>query len=118
MRQLSEARLRVTTIGFAPGQPYLGTLPEAWDIPRSAELAQVPAAALVVAVRQLVLFANASPTGWRHVGQTGLRLFRPESGTPFVLRPGDEVTFAAVTEADFSRIEEAEDGGAEWEDIA
>ncbi|ETX14487.1 allophanate hydrolase [Roseivivax halodurans JCM 10272] len=118
VRQLSQARVRVTTIGFAPGQPYLGTLPEDWDIPRSAELAQVPAAALVVAVRQLVLFANASPTGWRHVGQTGLRLFRPESETPFVLRPGDEVTFPAVDEAEFSRIEGDDDGGADWEDVA
>ncbi|SLN51738.1 Kinase A inhibitor [Roseivivax jejudonensis] len=116
--ELSAARLRVTTIGFAPGQPYLGTLSEAWDIPRRSELAQVPAAALVVAVRQLVLFAVGSPTGWRHVGQTGLRLFRPEAETPFVLRPGDEVSFPAVDEARFAEVEAAEDGGADWEDIA
>ncbi len=118
VEMLSTARLRVTTIGFAPGQPYLGTLPEAWDIPRSAQLSNVPAAALVVAVRQLVLFANASPTGWRHVGQTGLKLFRPDSDTPFVLQPGDEVTFAAIDEAGFARIERDPEGGAEWEEIA
>ena len=115
---LSSARLRVTAIGFAPGQPYLGTLGEEWDIPRLTDLAQVPAAALVVAVRQLVLFAQASPTGWRHVGQTRLQLFRPEADTPFVLRPGDEVTFASISENAFDDLPDGPDGGAEWEDIA
>ena len=37
-RSLSEARVRVTALGFAPGQPYLGELPEAWDIPRQQAL--------------------------------------------------------------------------------
>ena len=32
--QLSQARVRVLTIGFAPGQPYMGELPQNWDIPR------------------------------------------------------------------------------------
>lgn len=95
---LSQAEVRVTTIGFAPGQPYLGTLPEAWDIPRQAALTpQVPVGALVVAIRQLVLFSVTTPTGWRHVGQTAARLFRPDTDTPFLLRAGDAVRFPAVT---------------------
>ena len=72
--------LRVLAIGFAPGQPYLGPLGPAWDIARRTALTRrVPTGALVVAVRQVVLFANASPTGWRHVGQTAFRPFRPGS---------------------------------------
>ncbi|WP_425074054.1 5-oxoprolinase subunit B family protein [Sagittula sp. S175] len=95
---LSTARVRVTTIGFAPGQPYLGTLSEAWDIPRQTALTpQVPVGALVVAIRQLVLFSVTTPTGWRHVGQTKARLFRPEAAEPFLLRAGDEVRFPSVT---------------------
>lgn len=91
---ISGARTRVQTIGFAPGQPYLGELPEAWDIPRQTKLTEkVPAGALVVAIRQLVLFSITAPTGWRHIGQTGFRLFQPEAEQPFVLRPGDEVMF-------------------------
>ncbi len=112
---LSSARVRVLTIGFAPGQPYLGQLPPAWNIPRQSGLTpQVPEGALVAAVRQFVLFANPSPTGWRHVGQTAFRCFRPEAADPFPLRPGDEVIFDAVPSGEFERLRAAdpEGGGA------
>lgn len=103
---LSQAEVRVTTIGFAPGQPYLGTLPEAWDIPRQTALTpQVPVGALVVAIRQLVLFSVTTPTGWRHVGQTRARLFQPESETPFLLRAGDVVQFPAISAEEFANLE-------------
>lgn len=103
--QLSQAVVRVLTIGFAPGQPYLGELPSAWDIPRQVTLTKrVPEGALVVAIRQFVLFSAPTPTGWRHIGQTAFRCFRPESADPFALRPGDELTFPAVTRAQYEAI--------------
>ena len=112
IRSLSEARVRVTAIGFAPGQPYMGTLDEAWNIPRQTALTpQVPVGALVVAIRQLVLFSVTTPTGWRHVGQTAVRLFQPESETPFLLRPGDEVQFPAVTRERFEALRRDPGGG-------
>lgn len=116
--QLSDARVRVQTIGFAPGQPYLGLLPEAWDIPRQTALTKaVPEGALVVAIRQLVLFSVANPTGWRHVGQTALRLFRPDSDTPFFLRPGDEVQFVQASPDVLTQHADDPDGGAVIEAI-
>jgi len=115
---LSTTRVRVQTIGFAPGQPYLGPLPEAWDIPRQTALTpRVPEGALVVAIRQVVLFSVSTPTGWRHIGQTALRLFRPESDTPFLLRPGDEVIFPQVTREALQNMRSDADGGATWEAI-
>ncbi|MGL4413448.1 5-oxoprolinase subunit B family protein [Roseinatronobacter monicus] len=111
---LCAAPLRVQTIGFAPGQPYLGELPPEWDIPRQTGLtARVPEGAVAVAIRQMVLFSVATPTGWRHVGQTALRLFNPDKPDPFILRPGDEVQFQPVTREEFEniRIRDA-DGGA------
>ncbi len=109
--------LRVQTIGFAPGQPYLGALPEQWDIPRQTDLTpRVPEGALVVAIRQVVLFSVTTPTGWRHVGQTALRLFRPDQDTPFLLRPGDEVQFRQVSGAELETIRANDpDGGAKAE---
>lgn len=103
---LTSTRLRVLTLGFAPGQPYLGTLSEAWNIPRQVGLTpNVPAGALVAAVRQICLFTKDTPTGWRHVGQSAFACFRPLSDTPFPLSPGDEVQFTTITARELARIE-------------
>ncbi len=117
--ELSRTAVRVLTIGFAPGQPYLGQLPPAWDIPRQVALTRrVPEGALVVAIRQFVLFSAATPTGWRHIGQTAFRAFRPETAEPFPLRPGDELLFPAIGREEYEAIRAADttgDGGAERE---
>lgn len=103
--EICSAPLRVQTIGFAPGQPYLGELPPHWDIPRQTGLTpQVPEGALAVAIRQMVLFSVNTPTGWRHLGQTAVRLFRPDAPEPFLLRPGDDVLFQPVTRAELENI--------------
>ena len=113
IRELSTTPLRVQAIGFAPGQPYLGSLPPAWDIPRQTALTpRVPAGALTVAIRQVVVFSVPAPTGWRHVGQTALRLFRPEAPEPFVLRPGDEALFEAAPPEAMARLVADPEGGA------
>ena len=115
---ISTSRVRVQTIGFAPGMPYLGALPEVWNIPRQTALnVQTPAGGLCVAIRQLVLFPVATPTGWRHIGQTAFRLFRPETDEPFVLRPGDEVVFEQTTPEVFANMQVDPDGGAISEGI-
>lgn len=109
---LCAAPLRVQTIGFAPGQPYLGGLSSQWNIPRQTDLTpRVPEGALAVAIRQMVLFSVGTPTGWRHVGQTAVRLFRPELDDPFLLRPGDEVLFSPVTRAEFENIRKTDPSG-------
>ncbi len=118
--QIAATRLRVQTIGFAPGQPYLGELPDNWAIPRQTALTpKVEVGALCVAIRQMTLFSTATPTGWRQVAQTALRLFRPESETPFVLRPGDEVLFEPMERAAYERLKaEGPGGGAVAEVLA
>jgi inhibitor of KinA len=122
IEELSSAHMRVLTIGFAPGQPYTGELPPHWNIPRQQALTRsVPAGALVVAIRQLIIFTNASPTGWRHVGQTAFRTFRPDSSTPFALTPGDELCFPSVSAAEYDRIvagDTSGNGGAQQQVLA
>lgn len=115
---IAATRVRVQTIGFAPGMPYLGELPAAWNIPRQTALSpRVPAGALCVAIRQLVLFPVTTPTGWRHIGQTRFDLFRPASNDPFALRTGDEVIFAPVTAAALDSASASGNGGATSEII-
>jgi len=114
VRSISSQPVRVQTIGFAPGMPYLGSLAPDWDIPRQTTLtARVPVGGLCVAIRQLVLFPVATPTGWRHIGQTAVRLFRPDAEEPFLLRPGDEVLFQPVSEL----TAHAPNGGATFEPL-
>ncbi|MGC1504952.1 MAG: carboxyltransferase domain-containing protein [Sulfitobacter sp.] len=103
--EISTSRVRVLTIGFAPGQPYMGELSPTWNIPRQQGLTKsVPSGALVIAIRQLIVFTNAAPTGWRHIGQTAFRTFRPDSDMPFTLSPGDELTFPAISRAEYDAI--------------
>lgn len=119
--RLSRSRVRVLTIGFAPGQPYLGQLDPEFDIPRLQELTpMVPAGALVCAIRQLIVFAGPTPTGWRHIGQTAFRCFRPDQDPAFPLNPGDEMQFVPVSRDEYERIREQDTdgtGGAQVEEI-
>ncbi|WP_256385540.1 allophanate hydrolase subunit 1 [Pseudophaeobacter sp. EL27] len=120
VESLGSARVRVLTIGFAPGQPYLGPLGAEWNLPRQTELTpQVPTGALVLAISQFVLFATTAPTGWRHVGQTGFRGFQLGAEDPIALRPGDEMIFTPVSRSDYDRfcLEDSHFGGASREEI-
>lgn len=121
-QQIAQARLRVMTLGFAPGQPYMGELADHWNIPRLNELnKQVPGGSLVLAIRQLIIFTRPAPTGWHHVGQTAFECYRPKAEHPFALAPGDEVSFREVSPDELERIRATDDtgaGGAEVEDIA
>lgn len=108
---LTATPLRVLALGFAPGQPYLGTLPEPWDLPRQTDLTpKVQPGAVVVAVRQIVLFGTSAPTGWRQVGQCAFRCFHPGRDPAIALRPGDEVQFAEASAAEIDASEGSSDG--------
>lgn len=117
-QDILSSRTRVLTLGFAPGQPYLGELPAHWNIPRMTELnPQVPGASLVVAIRQLIIFAGPAPTGWRQIGQTAFRCFRPEAKNPITLSPGDEVTFSPASAEEIAALQEDPAGGATWQPL-
>jgi KipI family sensor histidine kinase inhibitor len=122
IESLAAAPLRVLALGFAPGMPYLGILPEPWDLPRQTGLTpKVPAGALVVAVRQLVLFGTEAPTGWRQVGLTRFRCLDPSRPRPIALTAGDEVRFEPVAPDALRARAEADPeghGGATREEVA
>lgn len=118
---LGAARVRVLTIGFAPGQPYLGPLGPEWNLPRQTGLTpMIPVGALALAISQMVLFSAATPTGWRHVGQTGFRLFDSTRPAPFALRAGDELQFTPVSKPEFERLcaRDPDLGGTTVEEVA
>jgi len=66
-------------------------------------------------VKQVIPFANASPTGWRQVGRTP---FRCLAHGKIHLAAGDIVRFEPVSEAQFPTDFEADPlGGAKREKI-
>lgn len=88
---------RVYLIGFLPGFPYLGPLPEALHCPRKSTPRQsVPAGAVGLAGAQTGIYPFEAPGGWQIIGQTPLKVFDAEAQDPFLLRPGDTVIFKPV----------------------
>jgi KipI family sensor histidine kinase inhibitor len=84
----------VYMMGFTPGFPYMGKLDDALATPRlETPRTHVPAGTVAIAGSQTGIYPIDSPGGWRLIGHTSLRLFNPESESPFLLAPGDEVRF-------------------------
>lgn len=81
-------------LGFQPGFPYLGGLPEQLATPRRDEpRLQVPAGSVGIGGAQTGIYPIATPGGWQLIGHTPLPLFDPHRDEPVLLRPGDTVRF-------------------------
>lgn len=94
VRAFAETVFEVAMMGFAPGFPYMSGLPERLAQPRHASpRLKVPAGSVGIAGRQAGIYPVESPGGWQLIGRTTVRLFRPEAETPFLLAPGDRVSF-------------------------
>ena len=96
---------RVYMLGFSPGFPYLGLVPETLAIPRHATpRAQVPAGSVGIADRQTGIYPTTSPGGWQLIGRTPTAIYRKNQGAPFLLKPGDLVRFRSIDRREFSRL--------------
>lgn len=81
-------------LGFQPGFPYLGGLPEQLATPRRDEpRLLVPAGSVGIGGTQTGIYPLATPGGWQLIGHTPLPLFDPHRDEPVLLRPGDTVRF-------------------------
>jgi len=90
----SSAEYLVYFLGFSPGFPYLGGMPESIAAPRlETPRKRVPAGSVAIGGRQTGVYPIASPGGWRIIGRTPLRLFDPDADPPVLLQMGDRVRF-------------------------
>lgn len=81
-------------IGFQPGFPYLGGMPEVLATPRRAEpRVSVPAGSVGIGGAQTGIYPLQTPGGWNLIGRTDLALFNPRLPEPALLRPGDTLRF-------------------------
>jgi len=99
---------RVYMIGFTPGYPYLGELPDAIATGRrKTPRTRVPKGSVGIAQKQSGIYSVDSPGGWQIIGWTPIHLFDPRRNPPSLLVMGDRVQFYTIT------AEEAEQWQAE-----
>ena len=94
---------RVYMMGFSPGFPYMGILPDSIATPRKNQpRLKVPAGSVAIAGNQTGIYPLESPGGWNIIGRTPLKLFNKEKENPFLLNTGDIIKFIPVTKETFN----------------
>ncbi|UHA73672.1 5-oxoprolinase subunit PxpB [Paenibacillus sp. 481] len=97
----------VHMVGFAPGFPYLGGLPERIAVPRrSSPRTSIKPGSVGIGGKQTGVYPIASPGGWHLIGQTPVQLFRPHHPSPSLLKMGDTVRFRPITPEQFAMWKE------------
>ena len=107
IRLHTEHTYHVYMIGFMPGFPYLGELPESLITPRrETPRTVVPRGSVALAQGQTGIYSTQSPGGWQVIGRTPLALFDPGKWPPALLEMGDRVKFFAIDEEEMANWEQ------------
>jgi KipI family sensor histidine kinase inhibitor len=95
----------VYMLGFLPGFPYMGDLPDSLHLPRlDTPRVRVPAGSVAIAMGLTAVYTYESPGGWHLIGRTPIPFFNLRREPPALLRPGDTVKFAPVSRETYDRI--------------
>ncbi len=106
----SSPRYQIYMMGFTPGFPFLGGLPELLATPRlETPRLSVPAGSVAIAANQTGIYPITSPGGWRLIGRTPLRLFRPEKEQPFLYKAGDFIRFRPIDRESYYALAQKQD---------
>jgi len=98
----SEAKYYVYMLGFTPGFPFLGGLPEILITPRrSVPRKSVPAGSVGIGGQQTGIYSIKSPGGWQIIGRTPLKLFDPYGSNPCLFRTGDYLKFKPISRREY-----------------
>jgi inhibitor of KinA len=111
----ASVRYRVYMLGFLPGQPYMGDLPDVLHLPRRENpRTVVPPGSVAIATTMTTIYPLESPGGWHLIGRTPVRLFDASREPPVLLAPADEVRFRPIPFAEFEALEAAGIAG-DWQ---
>jgi inhibitor of KinA len=95
----------VYMLGFTPGFPYLGGLPEKLIVPRQeTPRSKVPAGSVGIGGNQTGLYPVERPGGWGLIGRTPLRAFDPQRSNPFLVTAGDYIQFVEIDIDEYFKI--------------
>src|SRR5206468_5798695 len=105
VRLHADTEYTVYAIGFCPGFPYLGYLPDKLGgVPRlESPRPRVDVGSVGLTGRQTGIYTEARPGGWNIIGRTPLELVHVADGY-FPIRTGDKVQFTRIDEAEFRRL--------------
>jgi inhibitor of KinA len=94
----------VYAVGFCPGFPYLGYLPDDLaGVPRlDSPRLRVEPGSVGLTGRQTGIYPVPRPGGWNLIGRTPLQLVDLESGY-FALAPGDRVRFEPISPKEYQK---------------
>lgn len=96
----------VYAIGFCPGFPYLGYLPEKLaGVPRlESPRVRVDAGSVGLTGRQTGVYTLERPGGWNVIGKTPVEMVNVEAGY-FPIRTGDRVRFQRIDEKEYRTLQ-------------
>ena len=98
---------RVYMLGFLPGFVYMGILPKELQCGRKKNpRLSVPSRSVGLAGLQTGIYPSNAPGGWQIIGKTPLKIFDGQKKDPFLFRPGDVVSFKAISTKEFQDSEE------------
>lgn len=101
----SQPEYLIYMVGFTPGFPFLGGLPESLHTPRlETPRTRVPEGSVGIANNQTGVYPIASPGGWQLIGRTPLKLFAPERHPPIRYQAGDRIRFTPVSPEAFEQL--------------
>lgn len=108
VRLHSGTLFHIYMLGFVPGYPYMGDLPEAIVLPRRTDpRTRVPAGSVAIAAGMTAIYPVESPGGWHLIGATPVRVFEPRWPRPALFNPGDSVRFEPISVREFDAIRAA-----------
>ena len=100
-----ETTYRIYCIGFSPGFPLCGILPESLRVERrNSPRTAVPAGSVAIAGAQTGIYPVESPGGWNILGRTPASLFHLNAIPPIFYGPGDSIRFRAISPEEFYEL--------------
>src|SRR5262245_33789601 len=92
-------------IGFTPGLPYMGGMPERIHLPRlETPRTKVPAGSVGIGGAQCCIYSVESPGGYWILGRTPVKLYDPGRADPVLLRAGDRVSFRPIDRSEYDAL--------------
>ena len=93
-------------LGFTPGNPYIGGMPEELITPRlPSPRLKVPEGSVGIGGQQLGVYAVESPGGYQLLGRTPIHVYDPKRGSKAVLlEAGEYIRFVRIDEAEYGKI--------------